>query len=173
MLADEHPATSSLRPGVPGEPSAGLHRRSAEVVPIADAVLDLDLNPNRVDLLGVYGVAREVHAITGAPLAPAPWEDDAEATGEGSVSELASVRVEVPELCPRFTARAFTGVEIGPSPLWMKARLMAAGPAADLQRRRHHQLRDAADRAAASLLRPRQGPRRRGDRPHRDAMARR
>jgi phenylalanyl-tRNA synthetase beta chain len=37
------------------------------------------------------------------------------------------VTVEVPELCPRFTARVFTDVEIGPSPLWLKARLLAAG----------------------------------------------
>ena len=35
--------------------------------------------------------------------------------------------VEVPELCPRFTARVFTDVTIGPSPLWLKARLVAAG----------------------------------------------
>ncbi len=98
-----------------------------QVLPIAEAVLDLDVNPNRVDLFGVYGVAREVHAITGAELAAAPWSDDAQATGDGSVEESASVTVEVPELCPRFTARVFTGVEMGPSPLWLKARLMAAG----------------------------------------------
>ena len=42
-------------------------------------------------------------------------------------SDYASVTVEVPDLCPRFTARVFTDVEIGPSPLWLKARLMAAG----------------------------------------------
>ena len=98
-----------------------------EVIPVTEQVLELDLNPNRSDCLGVYGVAREVHAITGAPLAPPPWEADAEATGEGTVDELASVTVEVPELCPRFTARAFTGVGIGPSPLWLRARLAAAG----------------------------------------------
>ncbi len=39
----------------------------------------------------------------------------------------ASVAVEVPELCPRFTARAFTDVTVGPSPLWLQARLTAAG----------------------------------------------
>ncbi len=98
-----------------------------EVLPIADTVLDLEITPNRPDCLGVYGVAREVHAITGSDLAPAPWADDAEPTGDGSVDDLASVRVDVPELCPRFTARAFTDVEIGPSPLWLKARLAAAG----------------------------------------------
>jgi len=99
----------------------------AEVVSISDEVLELDLNPNRPDCLGVWGVAREVHAITGAPLAPPPWEQDAEPTGPTDVHELASVTVEVPELCPRFTARAFTEVRMGPSPLWLKARLMAAG----------------------------------------------
>ena len=58
-------------------------RRWPSVSPISDQVLELDLNPNRSDCLGVYGVAREVHAITGAPLAPAPWEEDAEATRDG------------------------------------------------------------------------------------------
>ena len=42
-------------------------------------------------------------------------------------TDYASVTVEVPELCPRFTARVFTDVTIGPSPLWLKARLIAAG----------------------------------------------
>ena len=97
------------------------------VLPIAEAVLDLEITPNRPDCLGVYGIAREVHAVTGAPLAAAPWEGDAAASGEGAIDEIASVRVEVPELCPRFTARAFTDVRIGPSPLWLKARLSAAG----------------------------------------------
>jgi phenylalanyl-tRNA synthetase beta chain len=105
------------------EPGTAL----AEVLPISEAVLELDLNPNRVDCMGVYGVAREVHAITGAELARAPWLDDAEPSPEGSVEQLASVRVEVPELCPRFTARAFVDVEVGQSPAWMRARLIAAG----------------------------------------------
>ena len=99
----------------------------SEVLPISEPVLELDLNPNRVDCFGVYGVAREVHAITGAELAPPPWAEDAEPTGEGSAADHASVAVEVPELCPRFTARVFADVQMGPSPLWLKARLMAAG----------------------------------------------
>ena len=99
----------------------------SEVLPIAEEVLELDLNPNRSDCLGVYGVAREVHAVTGAPLAPPPWAEDFPATGSGSVEDLASVQVDVPDLCPRFTARAFEGVAIGPSPLWLRARLLAAG----------------------------------------------
>jgi len=99
----------------------------AEVLPIAEPVLELEVTPNRVDCFGVYGVAREVHAISGAELAPEPWAEDATAEGEGEVDDYASVAVEVPELCPRFTARVFTDVTIAPSPAWLRARLAAAG----------------------------------------------
>ena len=96
----------------------------AEVLPIATEVLELEITPNRPDCLGVYGVAREVHAVTGAPLAPPPWRDDPGSDGD---VEGISVEVRDPDLCPRFTGRVFEGVEIGPSPPWLKARLMAAG----------------------------------------------
>jgi phenylalanyl-tRNA synthetase beta chain len=99
----------------------------ADVLPIAEPVLELEVTPNRPDCFGVYGVAREVHAISAAPLAPEPWAEDAPGEGEGDASDYASVTVEVPELCPRFTARVFTDVEVGPSPPWLQARLSAAG----------------------------------------------
>jgi phenylalanyl-tRNA synthetase beta chain len=108
-----------------GEPAAGTPL--AEVLPLAEPVLELEVTPNRSDCFGVWGVAREVHAISAAPLAPEPWNEDAEPAGEGHVSDFASVAVEAPELCPRFTARVFTDVAIGPSPLWLQARLTAAG----------------------------------------------
>ena len=111
--------------GEPGEAEPGTPL--LEVLPIAETVLELEITPNRPDCLSVYGIAREVHAITGAELAPEPWAEDPQARGDDDVSDHASVRVEVPELCPRFTARAFVDVEIAPSPLWLKARLTAAG----------------------------------------------
>ena len=97
----------------------------AELFTIADDVLVLEVTPNRPDCLGIYGVAREVHAATGAPLGQPPWVDD-----PGGEGPLEGVSIDVrcpPELCPRFTARAFENVRIGPSPPWLKARLMAAG----------------------------------------------
>jgi phenylalanyl-tRNA synthetase beta chain len=96
-----------------------------EVLPISTDVLVLEITPNRPDCLGIYGVAREVHAATGAPLSPPPWRED-----PGAPGELDGVQIIVdtePELCPRFTARVLEDVGIGPSPLWLKARLMAAG----------------------------------------------
>ena len=99
----------------------------AEVLPLGEPVLEIEVTPNRSDCFGVHGVAREVHAITGATLAADPWAEDAPAEGDGRAEDFASVKVDVPELCPRFTARVFTDVTVGPSPLWLQARLAAAG----------------------------------------------
>jgi len=103
-----------LRPGQP----------LVDALPISTDVIELEITPNRPDCLGIYGLAREVHAITGAPLAAPPWSVDAGSAGEVAA---ASVAVEDPDLCPRFTARVYDDVRIGPSPPWLKARLMAAG----------------------------------------------
>jgi phenylalanyl-tRNA synthetase beta chain len=99
----------------------------AEIIPLAEPVLEIEVTPNRSDCFGVHGVAREVHAVTGAPLGPDPWADDAPAEAPGNVDDFAKVTVEVPDLCPRFTARVFRDVKIGPSPLWLQERLAAAG----------------------------------------------
>jgi phenylalanyl-tRNA synthetase beta chain len=114
MVLDGLAPAAELAPGTPLE----------RVLPISMEVLELEITPNRPDCLAVYGVARELHAATGAPLGPDPWSDD-----PGSPGEVSAARVEVlcPELCPRFTARVFENVTIGPSPAWMKARLAAAG----------------------------------------------
>jgi phenylalanyl-tRNA synthetase beta chain len=121
MVLDELLVDAELAPGAPLE----------EFLAISTEVLELEITPNRPDCLGVYGVAREVHAATGAELAPPPWEDDpGRRSGErplGSIEGVAEVVVEVPDLCPRFTARVFEDVKLGPSPLWLKARLSAAG----------------------------------------------
>ena len=112
----DRPAGISDRPA-PGTPLA-------DVLSIATEVIELEVTPNRPDCLGVYGVARELHAATGAPLQPQPWRED-----PGSPGAVAGIEVTVqcPELCPRFTARVFENVTIAPSPPWLKARLSAAG----------------------------------------------
>jgi phenylalanyl-tRNA synthetase beta chain len=121
---------SELQIGVAGEGILVLDEELAagtplsEVLAISVDVLELEITPNRPDCLGVYGVARELHAATGAPLGAPPWGEDA--GSEGPVSG-AQVIVECPELCPRFTARVFEDVTFAPSPPWLKARLMAAG----------------------------------------------
>jgi phenylalanyl-tRNA synthetase beta chain len=98
----------------------------AEHLPIADEVLEIEITPNRPDIMSVYGVARDLHAVTGAALAEDPTARDAEPAGDDSADDHAAVEID-PEICLRFTARVFCDVKIGPSPLWLKQRLMAAG----------------------------------------------
>ena len=98
----------------------------ADVLPLSEVVLELEVTSNRPDCLAVYGVAREVHAVTGAPLAPLD-ESDPPAEGPGRVEEHAAIEVRDPDLCPRYMARVFTDVRPGPSPAWLRGRLEAAG----------------------------------------------
>jgi phenylalanyl-tRNA synthetase beta chain len=113
-LSDEHQGILVLPHGTPG----------SALAEVLGPVLEFEITPNRPDCLGLYGIAREVHATTGAELKPPPWADDPGTPGD---VEGASVQVEVPDLCPRFTARVFEDVTIGESPPWLKARLTAAG----------------------------------------------
>ena len=108
--------------GISDRPTPGTPL--ADVLPIAGEVLELEITPNRPDCLGVHGVARELHAATGAPLADAPWSEDSGSEGPVDGAEVA---VECPDLCQRFTARVFEDVTVAPSPPWLKARLTAAG----------------------------------------------
>jgi phenylalanyl-tRNA synthetase beta chain len=94
----------------------------ADVLPLAEDVLELETTPNRPDLLAVYGVAREVAALCGLELAPPPGRDP-----ERAGDEPVDVAVEDAEGCPRYVGRLFREVRVAPSPAWLKARLVAAG----------------------------------------------
>jgi phenylalanyl-tRNA synthetase beta chain len=119
-LGDEHGGIMVLETDLPaGTPLA-------EVLPLSETILEFELSPNRPDLLGVWGIAREVSAVTGAPLCP-PDTDEPAPTGTGSASDHVTLRVDAPDLCPRYMARVFTDVAVGPSPAWLRVRLEAAG----------------------------------------------
>ena len=90
-----------------------------------DAVLDIEVEPNRPDFLSVFGVAREVSAATGVPLIE---PDLALEESDEDAAALATVRLEAPDACPRYVARVIRGVDAhGDSPLRVQARLSAAG----------------------------------------------
>ncbi len=120
-IGEDHTGIMVLENGA--EPGSPL----ADQLPIADEVLELEITPNRPDAMAVYGVAREVHAVTAAPLGDDPGAEDAEPAGDDSAEDHASVEIADPEICLRFSARVYEDVEIGPSPAWLKQRLMAAG----------------------------------------------
>jgi phenylalanyl-tRNA synthetase beta chain len=87
-------------------------------------VLELAVPPNRPDALSVYGLARETAALFGLPLRAYP-----EGVAERGAPAADTIGIEVadPPGCPRYVARLIRGVRMGPSPMWLAARLRAAG----------------------------------------------
>jgi phenylalanyl-tRNA synthetase beta chain len=114
-LGVDHTGILVLDEATPGTPLA-------EVLPLADDVLEIETGFNRPDLTSVYGIAREVAALTGGTLAPPPGAEP-----ELAASEQVDVRVEDFEGCPRYVGRTFSAAEVARSPLWLRARLTAAG----------------------------------------------
>ncbi|HEY8630863.1 MAG TPA: phenylalanine--tRNA ligase subunit beta [Gaiellaceae bacterium] len=115
-LGTDHSGIMLLPNGL--EPGTPL----ADVLPLTDTVLELQTSHNRPDLLAVYGIAREVAALYELELAPAPGTDP-----QGDADEPVEVTIEDFEACPRYVGRLFRGATIGPSPVWLRARLLAAG----------------------------------------------
>ena len=90
----------------------------------SDMVYDLEVTPNRPDLNSVIGIAREIAALTGNALRIP--EVRSQEPGAG-IQHHVAVRLEEPELCPRYTARVVTGLKVGPSPDWLRATLEKVG----------------------------------------------
>ncbi|HEY7601686.1 MAG TPA: phenylalanine--tRNA ligase subunit beta [Methylomirabilota bacterium] len=89
-----------------------------------DAILEVEVTPNRPDCLSILGVAREVAALTGSRLRP---PDTTVREDRGLTTAGWRVTIEAPDLCPRYAARLITDVTVGPSPAWLAQRLRAAG----------------------------------------------
>ncbi len=115
-ISDSHEGIMVLPPEAPpGKPLADF---------LAEIVLDLEVTPNRPDLLSVIGVAREVAALTNQPLTL----PEVEYEEPGSpIEEQVSVTIVDPDLCPRYCASLINGIKIGESPEWLKQRLLACG----------------------------------------------
>ncbi len=108
--------------------------RLLDALPIADHRLVIDVGPNRPDLLGHKGIARELSASYGVPFRlpaiPSPVLIDVPpARRVGNTTEVGGVRagIEDPEGCPRLLGAVLRGVRIGPSPAWLAYRLEAVG----------------------------------------------
>jgi len=89
-----------------------------------DAVLTLELTPNRGDCYGMINVAREVAAVFGCQIR-LPQVSLKESPAK--VEEHARVDIQDEDLCPRYAARVVSNVDIKPSPSWMQRRLIQAG----------------------------------------------
>ncbi|WP_397380487.1 phenylalanine--tRNA ligase subunit beta [Prosthecobacter sp.] len=90
----------------------------------ADVLFDLEITPNRPDLLSHLGLARELAALTGLPL---KGERDYNTTTTQLKKNDATLKLDAKEACPLYTARLIKGVKVGPSPEWLRRRLESIG----------------------------------------------
>jgi phenylalanyl-tRNA synthetase beta chain len=117
-IAPSHEGILILPQGL--EPGRDVKR----VLGLDDAVLDVEVTPNRPDFLSVVGIAREVAAATGAELRlPAPAFDEEPERAE----DVATVQIDDLERCPQYLARVVRGIRHVESPIAVQARLTAAG----------------------------------------------
>ena len=92
--------------------------------PYGETVLELDITPNRPDLWGMIGVARELAAILRTDFRI----PDASFESEGAPTDEYTLRVEDENLCPRYDLRRVSGLSAGrKAPIWMRRRVYAAG----------------------------------------------
>jgi len=111
-----------------GEDAAGLLILSPEAkigVPIGDVfpsetILDVEITPNRGDLLSHFGLAREIAALTGNKLKSTPREAKIDIRKTG-------VTISAIRECPFFSARKINDVKVGPSPQWLRAKIESVG----------------------------------------------
>ncbi len=91
----------------------------------ADVLFDLEITPNRPDLLSHLGLARELAALTGLPLKGERHHANASTKTKKAADE--QIVIKAAEACPLYTARLIKGVKVGPSPEWLRVRLESIG----------------------------------------------
>lgn len=104
---------SQFKPGTPLADVLGLGD---------DVVMDVEVTSNRVDAMGMVGMAREASAILDRPFI---WKPAS--ISKKNIKNTFTVSVRSKQLCPRYMAIKIDGVKVGPSPWWLKRRLMSAG----------------------------------------------
>jgi phenylalanyl-tRNA synthetase beta chain len=91
-----------------------------------DTVFELEITPNRVDVLSHIGVARELAAKFGLAVKYPEIKSSSENECSGDPL-ITGVKVNAPEVCPHYTAICIKGVKVGPSPKWLQEAIEATG----------------------------------------------
>src|SRR6476620_9539493 len=103
-------------------PDAKVGAPNADLFP-ADTILDVEITPNRGDLLSHFGLAREISALVGRPLR-LPKQQTA---GEAPALQKSGVTIAATRECPFFSLRKIDNVKVGPSPQWLRAKIESVG----------------------------------------------
>lgn len=117
-ISDNHAGIIEL----PADTPLGVTASSLYELP--DTILELEITPNRPDLLGYLGIARDLSASLGKPLKLPEAKHE---TGNISKKFDLTLVLEAAAKCPRYTARLIDGLSVQQSPLWLKTALIKSG----------------------------------------------
>lgn len=118
-LSDDHAGLLILDPN-----AANVGTAFRELVE-PDVLLDLEITPNRPDLLSHLGLARELAALTGLPLKGEAHHAVTDLKTRTATAD--EIRLDAPDACPLYIARIIRGVKVAPSPEWLQKRLHSIG----------------------------------------------
>jgi phenylalanyl-tRNA synthetase beta chain len=116
QISDDHEGIIEL----PDEAPVGANY--AQWAGLDDAVIEINLTPNRADCAAVHGIARDLAAAD-----MGKFKDAVINAVKGEFPSPVAVKIEAPELCSAFALRLIRGVKNGPSPAWLQQRLTAIG----------------------------------------------
>lgn len=104
--------------------NAPLGKSLASFLKTDDVCFDVEITPNRPDLLGIFGVARDLSAILNLPL---KHPENSISESEEPIEDHLALENIAPKFCTRYTARMIKGVTVKESPDWLKQRLISVG----------------------------------------------
>jgi phenylalanyl-tRNA synthetase beta chain len=109
-------------------PDAQVGTRIGQLFP-ADTILDVEITPNRADLLSYVGLAREIAALSGKALRTGGPGSVPSRVSESRLddTEVVPPRIDALRECPFYSVRRIDNVTVGASPDWLRAKLEAAG----------------------------------------------
>jgi phenylalanyl-tRNA synthetase beta chain len=92
-----------------------------------DTILDVEITPNRSDLLSHFGLAREIAALTNKRFVGQALRLPSESAGDAPALQKRGIKISALRECPFYSARRIENVKVGPSPDWLRAKIESVG----------------------------------------------
>ncbi len=94
---------------------------------LPDTILDVEITPNRGDLLSHFGLAREIAALTNKGLVGQSLQLPSKSAGDAPALQKKGITISALRECPFYSARRIENVKVGPSPDWLRAKIESVG----------------------------------------------
>jgi len=107
-------------------PEAKIGTPIRDLFPL-DTILDVEITPNRGDLLSHFGLAREITTLTNKRFVGQALRLSSKAAGDAPALQRKGIKISALRECPFYSARRIENVKVGPSPDWLRAKIESVG----------------------------------------------